>query len=417
MRIRPEDLSRRLSRGALAPVYFVFGSEPLQIEESLDAIRSTARAQGHDERIVLHADTGFDWSELRQYQDSLSLFAEKRLIDLRLSRSKPERAGAEALLHYAERPNPDCVLLLSAGALDWREQRARWYRALDSAGAVVQTWPVPPRQLPRWIAERGRRRGLAIAGDAAAALADRVEGNLLAAAQEVDKLLLLHGRGRIDLDDALASSADNSRYGAFDAGDAAMAGNAVRALLFRIGESHAGEENWLQAVDYLREADRLYDLPMIGQTLREGRRQLVGEVVPSDEIVKTLTDPLRARVQPRVDLHINFEFDSASMTRTGRAQADQLGEAMREIAEAARRLPEWLLVGHTDARGNRSYNEALSVRRAREVRAYLADEFGFDARDIDVEGRGENELLDPEMTEAAHSVNRRVEVVATLPRR
>ena len=230
MRVRSEDLSRRLSRGALAPVYFVFGSEPLQIEESLDAIRSTARAQGHDERIVLHADTGFDWSELRQYQDSLSLFAEKRLIDLRLSRSKPERAGAEALLRYAERPNPDCVLLLSAGALDWREQRARWYRALDAAGAVVQTWPVPPRQLPRWIADRGRRRGLVIAEDAAAALADRVEGNLLAAAQEVDKLLLLHGRGRIDLDDALASSADNSRYGAFDAGDAAMAGNAVRAL-------------------------------------------------------------------------------------------------------------------------------------------------------------------------------------------
>ena len=230
MRIRPEDLSRRLSRGALAPVYFVYGSEPLQIEESLDAIRSAARAQGHDERIVLHADAGFDWSELRQYRDSLSLFAEKRLVDLRLSRPKPERAGAEALLHYAERPNPDCVLLLSAGALDWREQRARWYRAFDSAGAMVQTWPVPPRQLPRWIVERGRRRGLVIAEDAAAALADRVEGNLLAAAQEVDKLLLLHGRGRIDLDDALASSADNSRYGAFDAGDAAMAGNAVRAL-------------------------------------------------------------------------------------------------------------------------------------------------------------------------------------------
>ena len=230
MRIRPEDLSRRLSREALAPVYLVFGSEPLQIEESLDAIRSAARAQGHDERIVLHADTGFDWSELRQYRDSLSLFAEKRLVDLRLARSKPERTGAEALLHYAERPNPDCVLLLSAGALDWREQRARWYRALDSAGVVVQTWPVPPRQLPRWLAERGRRRGLAIAQDAAAALAERVEGNLLAAAQELDKLLLLHGRGRIDLDDALASSADSSRYGAFDAGDAAMAGNAVRAL-------------------------------------------------------------------------------------------------------------------------------------------------------------------------------------------
>ena len=92
VRIRPEDLSRRLSRGALAPVYFVFGSEPLQIEESLDAIRSSARAQGHDERVVLHADTVFDWSELRQYRDSLSLFAEKRLVDLRLV---PPQARAE----------------------------------------------------------------------------------------------------------------------------------------------------------------------------------------------------------------------------------------------------------------------------------------------------------------------------------
>ena len=230
MRIRPEDLSRRLATGALAPVYLVYGNEPLQIEESLDAIRAAARARGHDDRVVLHAEAGFDWSELRQYRDSLSLFAEKRLLDLRLGRPKLDRAGAEALRHYTERPNPDCVLLVSTGALDWREQRARWYQALDAAGAVIQTWPVPPRQLPRWIAARAMRRGLVLADDAAAALAERAEGNLLAAAQEVDKLRLLHGKGRIELDDALASSADSSRYGAFDAGDAAMAGDALRAL-------------------------------------------------------------------------------------------------------------------------------------------------------------------------------------------
>ncbi len=230
MRIRPEDLSRRLEARALAPVYLVHGNEPLQIEESLDAVRAAARSRGHEERVVLHADTGFDWSELRRLRDSLSLFSEKRLLDLRLGLPRPDRAGADALLHYAERPNPDCVLLLSAGALDWREQRARWYRALDGAGAVVQTWPVPPRQLPRWIAQRARRRGLVIAEDAAAALAERVEGNLLAAAQEVDKLRLLHGSGRIDLDDALASSSDSARYGAFDASDAALAGDGVRAL-------------------------------------------------------------------------------------------------------------------------------------------------------------------------------------------
>ena len=91
MRIRPEDLSRRLATGALAPIYLVYGSEPLQIEESLDAIRAAARARGHDERVVLHADTGFDWSELRQYRDSLSLFAEKRLVDLRIGRARLDR--------------------------------------------------------------------------------------------------------------------------------------------------------------------------------------------------------------------------------------------------------------------------------------------------------------------------------------
>ena len=230
MRIRPEDLPRRLEGGALAPVYLVHGSEPLQIEESLDAIRAAARTRGHDERIVLHADAGFDWSELRRYRDSLSLFAEKRLVDLRIGRARLERGASEALLHYAGRPNPDCVLLVSAGGLDWREQRARWYQALEKAGAVVQTWPVPPRQLPRWVAMRARRLGLVLDEDAAAALAERVEGNLLAAAQEVDKLRLLHGPGRIDLDDALSSSADSSRFGVFDTADAAMAGDAARAL-------------------------------------------------------------------------------------------------------------------------------------------------------------------------------------------
>ena len=211
-------------------MYLVHGNEPLQIEESLDAIRAAARARGHDERVVLHAEAGFDWSELRQYRDSLSLFAEKRLVDLRIGRTRLDRGASEALLHYAERPNPDCVLLVSAGGLEFREQRARWYQALDRVGAVVQTWPVPPPRLPRWIATRARRLGLVLDEDAAAALAERVEGNLLAAAQEVDKLRLLLGPGRVDLDDALGSSADSSRFGVFDSADAAMAGDAPRAL-------------------------------------------------------------------------------------------------------------------------------------------------------------------------------------------
>ena len=144
---------------------------------------------------------------------------------------------------------------------------------------------------------------------------------------------------------------------------------------------------------------------------RDEPREAQGRFVPSAEIVGALANPTRdTRGRPRIDLHINFEFDSARMTRDGREQAEQLGEAMLRIV-ADDGSAEWLLVGHTDAEGARSYNQALSMRRARAVRAYLMDEFGFDPRDIDVDGRGEDELLDPEMSEAAHSVNRRVEVV------
>ena len=180
--------------------------------------------------------------------------------------------------------------------------------------------------------------------------------------------------------------------------------------LFRIGESYAGEGNLARAVDYLDAADGLYDLPMIRQALRGARRAMQGQVVPSAAIAETLARR-GGGVRPRIDLDINFEFDSARMTRDGRAQAEQLGEAMLMVADDVGRREEWLVVGHTDAQGARSYNHALSLRRAEAVRAYLAEEFGFDRRDIDVDGRGEDELLDTAMSEAAHSLNRRVEVV------
>ena len=181
--------------------------------------------------------------------------------------------------------------------------------------------------------------------------------------------------------------------------------------LFRIGGSYAGEGNWARAVDYLDAAEGLYDLPMIRQALREARRALQGQVVPSAAIARTLARTRGGGVRPRIDLDINFEFDSVRMTRDGRAQAEQLGEAMLMVADDVGRREEWLVVGHTDAQGARSYNQALSRRRAEAVRAYLVEEFGFDRRDIDVDGRGEDELLDTAMSEAAHSLNRRVEVV------
>ena len=142
----------------------------------------------------------------------------------------------------------------------------------------------------------------------------------------------------------------------------------------------------------------------------EGRAEAQERFVATGEIVDALTDYRGARDRPRVALHINFEFDSDRMTRDGRAQAEELGEAMLRILDDEG-AAEFLLVGHTDARGARAYNQSLSVRRAETVRAYLLDEFGFDPRDVDVDGRGEDALLDGTTTEAAHSVNRRVDVV------
>ena len=149
---------------------------------------------------------------------------------------------------------------------------------------------------------------------------------------------------------------------------------------------------------------------LAGVLLLGGGMEASQQIVSSAAIADALTGSRGAVDSMRIDLHINFEFDSARMARIGREQAAELGEAMQMI-EHDEGPAVWLLVGHTDARGARAYNRALSVRRAAAVRAYLTDEFGFDARDIDVEGRGEDALLDRETTDAAHAVNRRVEVV------
>ena len=136
-----------------------------------------------------------------------------------------------------------------------------------------------------------------------------------------------------------------------------------------------------------------------------------GRFVPTGTIVDSLAWDDGPRGRRAIDLPIHFEFDSVRLTRDGRDQAAALGDALLDLAEAGGRPAAFLLVGHTDAQGARAYNEALSLRRARVVRRFLIDEFGFDPRDIEVEGRGEDELLSRGTTEAAHSVNRRVEVI------
>ena len=229
MRVRPDQLERHLGRG-LASIYVVYGDEPLQREESLDVLRSAARRSGFEERIVLHAESGFDWSELQAHAASLSLFAERRLIDLRLPGGSPGKDGGPVLAQYAADPPPDTMLLLSCGRLDRRSTTTKWFKALEGAGDVIEVFPVRARDLPRWIVDRCRARGVTVERDAAGALAERNEGNLLACAQEIDKLCLLAEGRPITVEEVMRTVADSARFGAFDLIDPALDGDAARVV-------------------------------------------------------------------------------------------------------------------------------------------------------------------------------------------
>ena len=240
MQVRPEQLPGHLERG-LKPVYLVSGDEPLQFNEALDAIRATARGQGFTERTILDADPGFDWSRLAEAGASLSLFAERRLIELRLPSGRPGAEGARALAAFTADPGDDLVLLIGAGRIETRAKRSEWYRAIERAGASIEVWPKERAALPGWIRDRARDRGLSASPEAIEELADRCEGNLAYGAQTIERLALLVSRERIELDDVLDGAAHGARYSSFDLVDATLSGDALRALQVLAGLAAEGE--------------------------------------------------------------------------------------------------------------------------------------------------------------------------------
>lgn len=241
MKLFPDKLDAALKKGLL-PIYFFSGDEPLQMGEAADAVRRHAREQGFTEREVIHADKNFDWNELLMASNSMSLFAEKRVIDLRLPSGKPGKDGGAALQEYAARPPEDTVLLISSGKVDKRSQSAKWYTALDKVGATLQVWPVEAPDMPRWLDQRLRARGLQPEPEAARIIAERVEGNLLAAAQEVDKLVLLIGTGPLSAEQVEAAVADSARFDVFGLVDAALEGDAPRSTRMLDGLRAEGVE-------------------------------------------------------------------------------------------------------------------------------------------------------------------------------
>ena len=231
MRLNPPQLPTQLQRG-LAPVYLVAGEEPLLLQETLDAIRNAARAKGFSEREVLEAERGFDWQRLLDTCNAPSLFAPQRIVELR-SANAPDAAGAAVLAKLAQNPAPDVLLLVSLGKLDSRARNAAWYSALDAAGVSLYIWPVKPEEFPAWIGTRLRAAGLNVDSDGVRLLAERTEGNLLAAQQEVEKLALLHpgqAIGAAQIEAAVADSAHFEVFGWFNKVMAGDARGAVRGL-------------------------------------------------------------------------------------------------------------------------------------------------------------------------------------------
>ena len=227
MNIPAERLSGELARG-LAALYVVVGEEPLAAQEAGDAIRAAARAAGHSERTVHTVQGRYNWQGIFASGENLSLFAERRLTEIRIPSGKPGVDGAKALETYAAKLPADTLTLISLPGLDWKAMQSRWFAALAKTGVVVEARPIDRAALPGWIERRLAKQGLRAERAALAFLADQVEGNLLAAQQEIDKLALLLPPGNVTLADVEHAVVDVSRLEADALGDALYAGDAAR---------------------------------------------------------------------------------------------------------------------------------------------------------------------------------------------
>jgi DNA polymerase-3 subunit delta len=239
VKISGDNLPSSLAR-QLQTIYLVSGDEPLLVNEAADAIRATARKQGFVERELHVVERGFDWQGLIAGSRSMSLFAERKIVEVRMANAAPGEQGADAIVELAEQSSPDTLVLIIAAKLDSRTQSSRWVSAVEKRGVLVQVWPIDLPRLPAWIRERLSRHKLQADAAAASLLAERVEGNLLAAHQEVEKLALLLPPGPITAETVVDAVADSARFDVLQLGEAAMRGQTSRAL--RILEGLRGED-------------------------------------------------------------------------------------------------------------------------------------------------------------------------------
>lgn len=234
MPIRAQQLEARLAQ-SIAPIYLIAGSEPLLVQEAREQVIEAACAAGYSERQLMVVDRNFDWEHDLKAAAAPSLFTEKKIIDLRLATGKPGMPGAKALTAWAENPDPDTLLVLSFGNWDAASRKSKWVKTLDRAGVVVEIWPLKANELPAWIGRRMAAAGLKADREAVAMLAELVEGNLLAAQQEIDKLAMLGGDGVLTVREIEHAVANSSQFDGFRLAECALRGETAECLRVSAG--------------------------------------------------------------------------------------------------------------------------------------------------------------------------------------
>ncbi|MDC0602477.1 DNA polymerase III subunit delta [Aliiglaciecola sp.] len=229
MQTYPDRLDSQLSKG-LAPVYLVFGDEPLQKMLSIEAVRKTAQGQGFDERQQLSVDNQFSWHSLIEATQTLSLFSDKQYIELELPTGKPGTEGSKVLTELAANISQDTLLLIHGQKIGRDVQNTKWFKALDKIGLYIPCYPLEGKQLINWVANYAKKIGLQTSSNSLALISDFCEGNLLAAKQEIDKLALLYPNSQVDEQQVEKAVIDQSRFNVFQLIDVLLAGDATKSL-------------------------------------------------------------------------------------------------------------------------------------------------------------------------------------------
>lgn len=245
MMLQAEQLIASLHESRL-PLYWIASDEPLLLQETADRFRLECRQQGFSEREQFFVDPGFSWQSFREAGSSMSLFADKKLIELRLRNSRLGDEGNQAILDYLQNPDPDSVVLLISPKLESAQTKTRWFQQLEAQAGVANIRNINAAELPGWIRQRLQQSGLAADSHAIGLLAERVEGNLLAASQEIEKLAILHAQDnkttRIDAQAIIAAVVNSSRYNVFSLLDTTLLGNTTEALKMLRGMTAEGSE-------------------------------------------------------------------------------------------------------------------------------------------------------------------------------